>query len=276
MRALPALLFGSVLLCGAAGTAGAADEPVRELDPVHVNAMRDPEVRKYKVILAGLDAFDRHHKLAPAVERLAFRLTTRQKDESPEPLAARLVGDDGFKLPIAIDAGGRFEVPRSEAAEDAKSELELNRKRRLYRTDPEVRTPGLPENQRRLGDLRLECKVTIAMAKEEIPTFWVMTINTLLLRTDWCGFFGDQDDFRWEGASRKAHFPYRSGRPLAGAILVEGNRSAKLEVKGQSFQVPIGNATWSDEARVELAFADEAPATVATTGTAGETPRTAP
>ena len=272
MRALPALLFGIVLFYGA-GTAGAADEAVRELDPVHVNAMRDPEVRKYKVILAGLDAFDRHRQLAPAVDRLRFRLTTGKKDESPEPLAARLVGDDDFRLPIAIDANGRFEVPRSAAAEEARSELELNRKRRLYRTDPEVRTPGLSENQRRLGDLRLECKVTIAMAKEEIPTFWVMTINTLLLRTDWCGFFGAQDDFRWEGASRKAHFPYRSGRPLAGAILVEGNRSAKLEVKGQSFQVPIGNTSWSDDAVIELSWAEPSGEP---TGTAGETPRTAP
>ncbi len=271
MRALPALALGALLLGGAAGAA--EDKPVREIDPVHVNAMRNPDVRKYKVILAGMDAFDRYHALAPGADRLRFRLSTRKKDESPEPLAARLVGDEGFKLPIVIDASGRFEVPRSEAAADAKSELELNRKRKLYRTDPEVRTPGLPENQRRLGDLRLECKVTIAMAKEEIPTFWVMTINTLLLRTDWCGFFGDQDDFRWEGASRQAHFPFRSEKPLAGAILVEGKRSAKLEAKGDSFQVPIGNATWSDEAVIELTYADPVQPP---TGTAGETPRTAP
>ncbi|MCC2955238.1 hypothetical protein LK542_06370 [Massilia sp. IC2-477] len=274
MRALPALALGALFLCGAIDiTRAAEDKPVRELDPVHVNAMRNPDVRKYKVILAGMDAFERHHALAPAADRLRFRLSTGKKDESPEPLAARLVGDDGFKLPIAIDASGRFEVPRSEAAADAKSELELNRKRRLYRTEPEIRTPGLPVNQRRLGDLRLECKVTIAMAKEEIPTFWVMTVNTLLLRTDWCGFFGDQDDFRWEGASRKANFPFRAERKLAGAILVEGNRSAQLEVKEESFQVPIGNATWSDDAVVELTYAAAADAP---TGTAGETPRTAP
>jgi hypothetical protein len=266
----PALALAALLAC--AGTSAAEPAP-RELDPVHVNAMRNPDVRKYKVILAGLDAFDRYRALAPAAERLQFRLTTREKDESPEPLAARLVGDGDFKLPIAIDAGGRFTVPRSEAAEDANSELELNRKRRLYRTNPDIRTPGLPDNQRRLGDLRLECKVTIAMAKAEIPTFWVMTINTLLLRTDWCGFFGDQEDFRWEGVSKQAHFPYRSDRPLAGAILVEGNRSAKLEAKGNTFQVPIGNASWSDDAVVELTYAETAETP---TGTAGETPRTAP
>ncbi|QOY96223.1 hypothetical protein IM543_10590 [Massilia sp. UMI-21] len=278
MRALPILLLGSALLCGA--SAAAEDKPVRELEPVHVNAMRNPEVRKYKVILAGLDAFDRHHGLAPAAERLRFQLTARKKDEAKEPLAARLVGDGGFRLPVAIDADLRFVVPRSEAAEDADSELELNRKRRVYRTEPDIRTPGLPPNQRRLGDLRLECKVTVAMAKAEIPTFWVLSINTILLRTDWCGFFGDPEDFRWEGASKNAHFPFRSERPLSGAVLIDGNRSAKLEVNGETYHVPIGNANWGDEARIELSYAETAapaaPAAPPATGTAGETPRTAP
>ncbi|KFI05703.1 hypothetical protein [Massilia sp. BSC265] len=277
MRTLSAIAFGTLLLCGSA--AAAEEKPVRELEPVHVNAMRNPEVRKYKVILAGLDAFDRHRQLAPAAEGLHFRLRTQGRDDSPQPLAIRLVGDRGFSLPITIDADRRFVVPRSEAAEEAESELELNRKRRTYRTDPDIRTPGLRANQRRLGDLRLECKVTVAMAKEEIPTFWVLTINTLLLRTDWCGFFGDPEDFRWEGVSKKAHFPFRSDQPLLGAVMVDGSRSAKLEVKGTTFHAPIGNATWSDDAVIELTFAapaNPAEAAAAPTGTAGETPRTAP
>ncbi|MFN3792696.1 hypothetical protein [Massilia sp.] len=271
MRALTTLALAASLLCG--GLASAQDKPVRELEPVHVNAMRNPEVRKYEVILAGLDAFERHRQLAPAAERLYFRLRTQSKDESAQPLAVRLVGDGGFNMPLAIDAERRFVVPRVAAAEEAKSELELNRKRRVYRTDPDIRTPGLPAHQRRLGDLRLECKVTVAMAKAEIPTFWVMTINTILLRTDWCNFFGDPEDFRWEGVSKEAHFPFRSERPLLGAVLVDGNRSAKLEVKGTTFQVPIGNDSWSDDAVVELSYA---PAPETPTGTAGETPRTAP
>src|SRR5690606_32992129 len=98
MRVLTAIALGTLLLCGAA--AAAEDKPVRELEPVHVNAMRNPEVRKYKVILAGLDAFDRHRQMAPAVERLHFRLRKQGKDESAQPLALRLVGDGGFKMPL--------------------------------------------------------------------------------------------------------------------------------------------------------------------------------
>ena len=155
-------------------------------------------------------------------------------------------------------------MPRSEAAEDANSELELNRKRRAYRIAPDIRTPGLPVNQRRLGDLRLECKVMIAIAKEEIPFFWVMTINTILLTTDWCSYFNDRE---------KAVFSFDADAPVTAAQLREGDRVRDLKVRGSSFDVPIG-VEWSDDAVVELTYAE--PAAGALTGTAGETPRTAP
>ena len=267
MRRHQALLAGALLLCGAAG---AAPAPLKELDPVHVNAMRNPEVKKYKAILAGLDTFDKYHKLSPAVEKLEFRLRPRGKDAMPEPLAVRLAGDDGFKLPLALDANLRFVVPRSEAALDAKSELELNRKRQAYRIEPDIRTPGLGANQRRLGDLRLECKVMMAIGKEEMPLWGVVLVNGILLRTDWCSFFGDEKSSAYGGVAREATFGSRADRPLAQAVLIDGNRSALLEISGNSFNVPIGNSTWSDEAIVELTFAEPA------TGTAGETPRTAP
>ncbi|WP_288378187.1 hypothetical protein [uncultured Massilia sp.] len=247
MRALPALLFGSVLLCGAAG---AADQPVRELEPVHVNAMRDPEVRKYKVILAGLDAFDDYHRMAPRADRLRFRLDKRSKveDTGPAP-AVRLVGNDGFKLPLPIGADGRFTVPRSDEAEDADSELELNRKRKLYRIAADIRTPGLAPNQRRLGDLRLECRVTVAMAKVEIPFVLRALINSILLTTDWCSFFDNK---------KNTTFSFTAEQPVLEAVLVEGNRSALLRSSGRSYSVPLGEGTWSDDAIIELQYAPPA------------------
>lgn len=268
MRALKAIVAATLLLCSAAGAA--PDTPAKELDPVHVNAMRNPEVKKYQAILAGLDTFDQFHGLAPKVPKLEFRLTPRGPDDKLEPLAVRLVGDEGFRQSLALDAGMRFVVPRNAAALEARSELELNRKRHAYRIEPDIRTPGLAANQRRLGDLRLECKVMIAIGKEEMPRWTVLLVNGILLRSDWCGFFGDEKSSMYGGVSKEANFGYRAGRPLDQAVLIDGNRSALLEVSGSSFNVPIGNSTWSDDAIVELRFAEP------TTGTAGETPRTAP
>jgi hypothetical protein len=241
---------------------------VDEPSTIHVNALRNPEIHKYKAILAGLDSFDKHHALAPKVSELRFRIEPRLGAPLPEQPRVRIEGEHDFVLPLALDATRRFSVPRSEAALDAGGELVLNQKRRNYRVVPEVRTPGLPDNVRRLGDLRLECKVMIAIAKEEIPLFWVLTLNSVLLTRDWCSFFSEKE--------RGATFAFKTERPIVGALLREGERSKELKNEDKEFSVGLGDAEWSDEALVELEFASPAASNAAPTGTAAETPRTAP
>ena len=255
MRVLPALLAGALFGASLASAAdrSALDNP----DTINVNAVRDPEVRRYTSILAGLDAFDRHHHLAPGVDALRFRV---QRDPASDAAArVRLEGDGGFVLPIAPDARGEYVVPRSEEAKAANSELVLNQKSSRYRIQPHVRTPGLPENVRRLGDLRLECKVWVAISKNEIGLMWTLTINGLLRTRDWCTFLD----------KGKAGYAFHVRERIVRAILHEGNRSALLESRRRSFMAPLHDMSWSDEALVELEY--ETP-----TGTAGETPRTGP
>jgi len=259
-RTLIACALGSLLLGGPAAAVPGVDEP----STVHVKALRNPEVRKYKTILVGLDTFEKHHALAPKVPELRFRIDGRRGAGLPEQPSVRIEGEHDFLLPLALDAANRFTVPRSEAALDARGELVLNQKRTHYQILPEVRTPGLPANVRRLGDLRLECKVLIDLAKEDVPLFWVLAINGVFMTRDWCSFFSERE--------RKATFPFKAGAPLAEAILHEGNRSKALEIEKDEFRIGLADAEWSDEALVELRF--EAPA--ALTETAGGTPRTAP
>lgn len=269
MRFLPVMLAGALagaILC--VGLAGAAERSAPDNpDTIDVNAVRDPEVRKYTSILAGLDAFDRHRHLAPAVDALRFRVLPPRDPDSAAVIRVRLEGDDGFALPIAPDARGEYIVPRSAAAQAANSELVLNQKSSRYRIQPHVRSPGLPDNVRRLGDLRLECKVWVAISKEEIGLMWTLTINGLLRTRDWCTFLD----------KGKAGYAFHVREPLVRAILHEGNRSALLESRRRSFMAPLHDQSWGDEALVELEF--EAPAAAlggAATGTAGGTPRTAP
>ena len=253
-------LAAALLLGGPAAGAQGVDEP----ETIHVKALRNPEIQKYKAILAGLDSFDRHHALAPRVPELRFRLEQRQGAGKPEQPRVRIEGDGDFVMPLTLDADNRFTVPRSKAALDAKGELVLNQKRKYYRIAPEVRTPGLPDNVRRLGDLRLECRVMFDIAKEEIPLFWVLTINGVLMTRDWCSFFSAKN--------YDATFAFKAGAPLVEAILVDGNRSKALKVDKEEFSIGLGNLDWGDDALVELVF-EQAPAL---TGTAGGTPRTAP
>jgi hypothetical protein len=114
---------------------------------------------------------------------------------------------------------------------------------------PYVRTPGLADNQRRLGDVRLECKVFVTIAKKEAP-FWVVALaNTVFLTGDWCSFFKDADR-TWS---------VNVETPLASAVLREGERTLPLRVKGREFDLPLFDASWGNDAVVELAFAPPEP-----------------
>lgn len=262
MRAFSILMLA--MLLGVNVSASAADTPPDSPETIHVNAIRKPEVRKYTAIVAGLDAFERHHRMAPNAEALRFRVERRAwTDKTPKPgeapLALRLAGRDDFVLPLVLNDAFETIVPRSSAALAADSELVLNRKRRLYRVTPLVRSPGLPENVRRLGDLRLECHVMVAIGKEELGLMRTLFVNSVLLTPNWCSFFN----------AEREGFQFDTPAPLARATLREGERTKDLLVEERNFRVALNDPDWSDDALIELAFEP-------VTGTAGETPRTGP
>lgn len=265
-------------LCGAA-TAQEAPIPAADVVPgkdqtgvVHVNAMKNPEIHSYRAIVAGLDKFDELHALAPAVPRLLFAARARNGGPLRGQVPAAKLSADDFALALPVDADAQFEVPRSRQAWDARAELVLSRKRSEVRVWPAIRTPGLADNQRRLGDVRLECQVLVAVAKEDAP-FWAVALgNSVMLTGDWCSILKDKDR-TWS---------VRMPAELASATLRDGERSVALKVKANAVAVPISDAGWSNDALVEVTYAPAEPAAEPAAGpapatrTAGETPRTAP
>jgi hypothetical protein len=228
---------------------------------VHVTGITDPEMRSYRSVAAGLDAFDAHRALAPnATLRFRMRHKNGQPATAADGLQLRLASDDGsFQEQVPIDAAGLLTVDRNRAAYDADATFILNQKNGRYTGHPEVRTAGLADNVRRMGDLRLECRVTIAIFKEQVPFLAKATLNTLMLTSDWCA---------------KKEFKYGALAPRSGAkgVLRDGERSRTLETHGWDVIVPIGDPGWSDDALVQF---DEG-AAEDLTRTADGTPRTAP
>jgi len=100
----------------------------------------------------------------------------------------------------------------------------------------------MPEHVRRLGDLRLECRVTIAIVKEQMPFLAKTALNTLMLTSDWCA----KQDF---------NLAVPGPRYGAHAVLRAGERTRALPSLGWSVDVPIGDASWPDDALVQ--FDDE-------------------
>jgi hypothetical protein len=266
MHASLALALGAAL----AVPALAADMDKEEAAKVHINALKDPELKNYRAIVAGLDKFDQLHALAPAIPQLRFQFEGKRTLVDGQLPVARIAADD-FSIPLTPDQDGRLSIPRSQAAYDAKAELVLNRKKSEARVEAYVRTPGLPDNQYRMGDVRLDCQVKVAIGKEEIP-FWANAlINSILLTTDWCSWFKGQTP---KGGDR--NWSHTALARLSAATLRDGERSLALKVDGKRFRLPIGDTSWSNDAIVELEFAkqDEAPpaglAPAAQSGNAGQ------
>ena len=232
-------------LCLAPGLGLAQEAPKEEMQVVPVNGMKKPEMRNYRAAWAGFEAFDKQRALAPAAP-LHFRMVSRNPSAvAPlDGVELKIVGDDTIPVPIAAD--GKFTLPRVQAAYDSDALLVLNRKQGLLRASPDIRTPGLPDNVRRLGDLRLECQVLVAVVKEEIPFMVNALINSLLLTRDWC-------------SKDKLSIGFRADRKPASATLVHGERRQAVQVTGEEYVAPIGDSSWPDDALIELTY--ENPAT---------------
>jgi hypothetical protein len=241
MRRLISATSLCLVLCNA--TAGA--EPAAEPGQVVITGIRNPDMRSYRAVSAGLDAFDDNHHFAPLAPEVRFRLQAKKGSAAPaEALALRIVGDgDSDSIALPIDADGGFVVPRIQAAYDSKADFVLNQKKGQFRAQAEVRTPGWTEDVRRLGDMRLECRVKVAIGKYEAP-FWIIAVaNGIMLGRDWCGH-------------EKITWTIVTAVPLAGATLVNGDRKLELELEGREYLVPIGDKSWPDDTRIELRFAE--------------------
>lgn len=216
-----------------------------EQEPVHVSGMRNPELKRYRAMAAGLDAFEDDHELAPDAKELRFKLRARASAApgALDNLTLHITGDT-VSIPVPIAADGSFVLPRSEQADDEDADLMLNKKKGGYRWNADVRSAGVPAGMRRLGDLRLECKVMVAVAKKEMP-FWVKAlINSFLLTTDWCGV-------------EKLQMSSRADRKIASATLVDGELRKRLHLsdEGNSFVAPLGERQYSDNALIEFEYA---------------------
>jgi hypothetical protein len=240
-------LMAAAALCAA--LSAQAEEPAPQKEVV-IKGLKDPELRAFRSVTVGLDTFDAFHAMAPAVGALRFKLKPREstEDKSFDTITLRIVGDSD-PIAVPIEADGGFTVARNQKAYDENAELIFNRKRRQFSSIADIRTPGVPQGARRLGDLRLECKVNVAIIKTEIP-FWMRAmVNSLLVASDWC--------------KKLAIFMSVTPEMEAGkATLVYGERRRELR-KGEwnnGYESPLLDPAWPDDALVEFEPAEAKPA----------------
>lgn len=226
-----AVCVGSVIV------SARASEPVINSDEVatssvQISATRDPELKSYRQLLKGLNAYESHLAQAPS-STFRFQLMPQKTDVSLHDVGLRIVTDDSsIVIPVASDGG--FTLLRDKKADDDNADILTNQKKGSFRWRPEVRSSELAANTRRLGDLRLECEIRWAVEYDELP-------------------FLRRNMFRAAGGpchSSMINVIYVAPFKSSTATLVSGERKTALTVfaDGQRYSPPLHEKSWNDDA----------------------------
>jgi hypothetical protein len=256
-------------LCGALLASSTAAYPQGDSDAVNVTALRDPVDKSYRRIVAGMEVFEKRHHLAPAAS-LRFKLLPRNRDTDMEHIGLQIVGNS-FATPVTVSPDHTFVLERRQIALKENASVRPNRKAGTMTWRAEIRTPGLPPDTRRLGDLRLECEVGMqaGLISNSSPFFrWI----DKLLR--------EGPEYCHRSAPRYLFF---ADRPLFSVALVAGERREVLSVDrlyggasrdpewkddlpycdcevlmDRAYFLPLGDQSWPDDTLVEFEYMDGA------------------
>ena len=252
-----ALIFGCTLL--AACASGLAQD-----DAVVVSAVRNPVTKSYRKMLDGAELFEqRRAALAPAAA-LRFQLIPRKPDVSLKDVQMK-VEADSVVIPLKVAPDRTFTIERNRTALKENADVTPDRRAGTMTWRADVRTPGLPPNTRRLGDLRLECEVGMqAGLISNYPRGFLGWLDTLIvLNPSYC-------------LRPLPRYLFFAERPIWSVTLVDGERREVLPVDmlyagatrdpkwkkdehcdcgalfDRTYFVPLGDTSWPDATLVVI------------------------
>lgn len=244
--------------------ASAPPQPEVALDRVQVQG--EAAIAREKKTLGQLfqaqALFDRYRALAPAAE-LKFQVYARTQADAAPSLDLGLMAPTG-RQPLALDAEDRFVIDPAWRALPDRTELRSRLADGRVTWRPDIRTPGVPDGERRLGDLRLQCRVGFG--------------SGVARGTSWLGGLLDFSfDDCWDRDWSPSNF---ADRPVFAVTLVHGERRLRLSarllhglrddggprydwgysLRERMFRLPIGDERWPDDTRVVFEAMDDPPA----------------
>jgi hypothetical protein len=246
-----------------------AQQAAGVLPPVTVTATSgEPVEKSYRKMVRGMDLFERMHARAPLAS-LRFKLLPRRHGTDLDHIDLEVIGATfDYQVPLAPDH--TFSLKRDPKAFEENAVVSPNRKKlsMTWRTD--IRTPGLPPNTRRLGDLRLECYVGL-------EADLVSNTNPIIARIAHL-FTGNEGYCE----RKEAKYLFFADRPLFRVALVAGARREVLPIDqlyaeasddpglkydlpycdcevlvDRTYFLPLGDHSWPDDTLVELEYMDD-------------------
>jgi hypothetical protein len=260
-----------IALLAACSALCAQDKPRQALPHVTVTGTsKDPVEKSYRKMVQGMDLFEKARATFAPHASLRFKLLPRRPGTDMDHIVLELIGSTfSYRIPVAADH--TFVLQRDPQALREDAVVSPNRKRLSMTWRTEIRTPGLPRDTRRLGDLRLECLVGMEadLVSNNGPIARIADLFT--------------DNKRY--CNRKeARYLYFAERPLFSVTLVAGARREVLPIDqlyamasddpglaqdlpfcdcemlvDRTYFLPLGDASWPDDTRVEFEFMEDRP-----------------
>jgi hypothetical protein len=255
-----------VLAC-LAGLSGAAHAQTGQPATVTVQSTRDPVDKSYRKMIRGMERFEREHALAPNAP-LRFQLLPRSPTVDMRGITLRVAGNS-VSVPVPVAEDNSFVLPRNDVALREDAAVLANRKTTSMTWRALIVTPGLPPGTRRLGDMRLECRVGVeaGLVSNSSPLFsWIN--DALTSPEQVCGspngnylYFAERPIFavRLRAGGRVETLPFR--------MLYAGGEQSKADLQycdcqvmlDRTFYAPIWDASWPDDTLVEFEYMEDAP-----------------
>lgn len=258
------------LLLAACAGAFAQHKGAASLPPVTVTAQAtDPVEKSYRRMVRGIDLFERLRPSMAPNAALRFKLLPRRHNTDVDHILLEIVGSS-FAYPVDIHPDRTFILPRDAKALREDAVVSPNRKRMTMTWRTDIRTPGLPPNTRRLGDLRLECLVGLESG---------LVSNTSALFSGVTSLFSDPKAYC---EKKDTQYLFFAERPLFGVTLVAGARRETLPIDrlyaaasddpglkndlpfcdcevlvDRTYFLPLGDRSWPDDTRVEFEYMDD-------------------
>ncbi len=245
----------------------AQEKKAPALAPVNITAKanRDPVEKSYRKMIQGMDLFDKERALAPNAV-LRFKLLPRRRETDMNNIDLAVVGNEvEFALPIAPDH--TFTLPRNAKAVAENAQVVPNRKAQSMTWRTEIRTPGLPPNTRRLGDLRLECRVGMQAGLVSNRSGLIGWIAAALADTPaYCDDKAPQYLFFADRALFSVTLVAGSRREILATPKLYANASDDAGLPGdlpycdcevlldRTYVLPLGDRSWPDDTRVEFDY----------------------
>ncbi len=221
---------------------------------------RVPGAREKKTLAqlrAARQAFEQHHGLAPAAA-LAFRLYPRRDAQAFERLRLFLVvGDE--RRPVALDALQRFQLDPAWAGLDGDALLQTNLPDGDVAWKVDVRSPGLPDGERRLGDLRLECEADTFHGDLQrglrTPASAILDAQGKLCQDDDAqAWFAEQPIFgvTLVAGARRQPLAYSYLHGSTGTMALAALFDWPYHLRDRTYFLPLEDTSWPDDTRVVL------------------------